>query len=167
MKHYFRLVVLFVVVAGLVIVFYAAKQAAAPESAIIAKERDRMMAGFDKARAGRDPLYAIEFEDKSAFIDYQLALALIRENEPDRAIAVLQKLIAQEEVSGGGGLRRYRSFQKEAGYYEVLAQAYELKQDAAAVQKAAETRTALLAKAEDAKRKERQEEGRWVGRSGD
>jgi len=167
MKQYIRLIALFVIVAGLVIVFYAARQATAPESAIIAQERDRWTAGFDEVRAGRDPVYATEFQNRAAFLEYRVALALIKEGDPDRAIPVLQKLIEQEEASAQGGSRRFRSLQKEASYYEALAQAYELKHDAGSVQQAVEARSAVLARADDAKRKERQEEGKWVGRSGE
>jgi len=167
MKNYVRLIVLFIIVAGLVIVLNAAKQATAPESAIIAKERARLTASFDRAKAGSDPVYAAEFRDRAGFLAYGMAAALIKEGDPDHAIPVVRKLIEQEEASDIGGSRRFRSFQREAGYYDTLVQAYVLKHDAPAVQKALEARAGLLARAEEARRKERQEEGRWVGRSGE
>ncbi len=167
MKNYFRLIVLFVIVAGLVIVLNAAKQAVAPESAIIAKERDRLTASFDKARAGQDPVYAAEFQDRADFLDYRMAVAFIKEGDPDHAIPLLRRLIEKEEASDIGGSRRFRSIQREAGYYDTMAQAYDLKHEAPAAQKALEARAGLLARAEEARRKERQEEGKWVGRSGE
>ncbi len=167
MKIFIRIVIVLGIVAALAIVYSITMQTVAPESSIIASERNRMMATFDKTRAARDPAYAVEFEDKAAFLEYRMAIALMKEDDPDRAVPVLQNLIKQEEASGSKGTRRSRSLEKEAGYYEALAQAYDMKHDAAAVQKAADTKTSLMAKAEEARRKERLEEGKWIGRSGD
>jgi hypothetical protein len=167
MKNNFRLVVLFVVVTGLVIVYTLVRQADAPESAIIGRERDKLIADSDKARASQDPAYAAEIRNKAAFLDYQIALAYLKENRPDAAIPVLQKLIQDEEASGRGGVRRFRSFQREADYYQALATAYDLKHDASLSEDATEAKNRLLSEGQEAKRRERQEEGKWVGKSGD
>jgi hypothetical protein len=166
MKNNVRLVVLFVVAIGLVIVYALAQQAAAPESAIISRERSKMIADVDKARASQDSVYAAEIREKASFLDYRMALAFLKENNPDSAIPVLQKLIQDEETSSNSP-RRFHSFQREADYYQALATAYDLKHDAPASGKADEARTRLLAEGQEAKGRERQEEGRWVGKSSD
>jgi len=164
MKRYMRLMVFFIVAVAILFFIYVVKQTSAPESVIIAKERDQIYASRDKSRLEKDPLYARELQDKLQFLDNRLAVAYNAENRPDEAIAVLQQLISDEEVKGKTGiLRRSRSYLNEAQYYEVLKESYDLKHDENNAQKAAKSREDLLAKAAELRIRESREEGKSVG----
>ncbi len=164
MKTYLRIIALFVVVGLIVLVFTLFRQATAPESAIIAKERSRVAATEDKSRMGKDPVYAVEIRSKLRFLDYRVAVAYNKENKPDDAINLLQQLISSEETVGKGGIpRRSRSYRDEARYYEALQQAYVLKHDEAGAERANQRRLDAIARAIETGRKERSEEGKSVG----
>jgi len=164
MRRYMRLMIFFIVAVAILFFIYVVKQTSAPESVIIAKERDQIYASRDKSRLEKDPLYARELQDKLQFLDNRLAVAYNAENRPDEAIAVLQQLISDEEVKGKTGiLRRSRSYLNEAQYYEVLKESYDLKHDENNAQKAAKSREDLLAKAAELRIRESREEGKSVG----
>jgi FtsZ-interacting cell division protein ZipA len=166
MKSYLRFTVLFAGVAVVLLVLYLARQATEPESAIIAREKDRVFASRDKDRMQKDPVYAGEIEERMEFLDYQTAAAYNAEHNPDKAIPILQRLIDDEEAREKAGTpRRSRSYMKEADYYEALQGAYELKQDEAAASRALDRRTQLRTKAAELRKKENKEEGKYVGSS--
>lgn len=168
MKSYLRILVLFLVAAAVLLVFYMFRRATAPESAIIAKEKNRMAAAADKDRMDKDPIYAHDVKEKLQFLDYTLALAYNNENNPDAAIMVLQKLIGDEETKNKAGApRRSRSYLNEAQYYEALQKSYSLKHDEAGAERARDRWTQIMARAEAAKRQERLEEGKSVGMTDD
>ncbi|HUJ17420.1 MAG TPA: hypothetical protein VL197_05445 [Nitrospirota bacterium] len=168
MKINMRLVALFTAAVALAAGFYIVQQASAPESSIIAREKKRIAASFDKSRVEKDPVYAIEFQDKLQVLDYRLAMAYKSEDKPDAAIAVLQKLIADEEGgSSQGGVRRSASYLKEVRYYDALQALYGMKHDEATAERAMERRNDLMARAEAAKRRERMEEGKSIGVGGE
>jgi hypothetical protein len=147
MKTYLRIAALVVVVAVILVAFSVFRRAAAPESEIIAGERKRVAASFDKSRVEKDPIYAFEFQDKLQFLDYRLATAYNREEKPDAAITVLQGLIADEESKNESGVRRSRSYFNEARYNEALQASYGLKHDDTGAERAGERRSELLEKA--------------------
>lgn len=156
--------VFFVIAVSILFFIYVVKQTSAPESNIIAKERDQIYASRDKSRLEKDPTYAREFQDKLQFLGYRLAVAYNAENRPDEAITVLKQLISDEEVKGKTGIfRRSRSYLNEAQYYEALKESYDLKHDEENAQKAAKSREDLLAKAADLRIRESREEGKSVG----
>jgi len=165
MKQYLRIVVLFVVAVVLLLVFTVFRKASAPESSIIAGEKKKIEASLDKNRT-KDPIYAAGVQEKLRLLDYRIAVAYNKENKPDDAITVLQKLIAQEE-SKSAGARRSASYEKEANYYEALQAAYALKHDDAGAERANDRRRQAAARAEEAKKKERLEDGRSVGINGE
>ncbi len=168
MKTYVRIILLFVVVALIVLIFTLFRQATAPESAIIAKERIRVAAEEDKGRMQKDPVYAFEIGSRLRFLDYRIAQAYNNENEPDKAISLLQQLISSEETTGKSSIpRRSRSYQDEARYYEALEQAYVLKHDEAGAERANQRRLEAIARAIESGRKERREEGKSVGLRGE
>ncbi len=168
MKTYLRLALLFIVVAAVFIVIYTVKKAAAPESAIISAERNRMYAEQDKSRMQNDPIYAVEFQDRLQILDFRLALTYNSENKPDEAIAVLQRLISGEEAKGKSGPpRRSFSYFNEARYYGALKESFEIKHDEAAATKAAVRSDELKARAEQLKKIESSEEGKSVGLHGE
>ena len=168
MKTYMKITILFVVVALIVFAVYAMRRVSAPESAIIAHERDAMYAARDKNRMEKDENYAVEIRDRLQFLDQRIAAAYIAENNPDAAIAVIQKLIFEEEVHAKiGTARRSRSYVNEMHFYEALQNAYELKKDDAGAQEAKEAYDALQLKAAEAKKRESMEEGKHVGSAGD
>ena len=163
MKSYLRWVVLLGVAAAILLVVYVAQQSTVPQSAIIAKERNRIYASRDKNRAN-DPVYAGELEDKLALLDYWTALAYNDENTPDKAVVILQRLISSEESRGKDGMpRRSRSYLHEANYYEALKESFELKHEVAEVNKALDRYTQLKTKATELRRIESGEEGKYVG----
>jgi hypothetical protein len=164
MKRYMRLIVFFIVAVAILFFIYVVKQTSAPESVIIAKERDLIYASRDTSRLEKDPPYARELQDKLQFLGYRLAVAYNAENRPDEAITVLKQLISDEEDKGKTKiLRRSRSYLSEAQYYEVLKESYDLKHDKENAQKAAKNREDLLAKAADLRIRESKEEGKSVG----
>ena len=168
MKTYVKITILFVVVALIVFAVYAMRRVSAPESALIAHERDAIYAARDKNRMEKDETYAVEMRDRLQFLDLRIASAYIAENNPDAAIAVIQKLIADEESQmKKEAAPRSRSLVNEMRFYETLKNAYELKKDEAGVKKAAEASDALQLKAADARRRESREEGKHVGSAGD
>jgi hypothetical protein len=148
MKTYVRITILSVLLVLTMLAVYMMRRVSAPESAIIAHERDAIYAARDKNRMEKDPTYAIEMRERLQFLDLRTAAAHIAENNPDEAIAIIQKLIAEEEahakVSIGG---RSRTYVNEVRFYEMLMDAYELKKDEAGAQKAKEAHDALLLKA--------------------
>ncbi len=115
-----------------------------------------------------DPIYAVEFQDRLQMLDYRLALAYNSENSPDKAIAVLQRLIGDEEAKGEGrSARRSRSYLNEARYYEALKESFDLKHDGAAATQAAARSDELRARAAQLKKIESSEEGKSVGLHGE
>jgi len=168
MKTYLRLTILVAVVAAILLAVYLVRQAAVPQSAIIAKERSRLYASRDKKRMANDPAYAGELADKLDLLDYWTAAAYNDENKPDKAIAILQRLINDEEARGRGGIpRRSRSYMHEANYYEVLKESFELKHEGAEVNKALDRYTQLKIKAAELKRLESREDGKYLGSPSD
>ena len=168
MKTKAKITILFVVAALIMFAVYAVRRVSAPESAIIAHERDAVFMARDKNRMEKDSTYAIEMRDRLQFLDLRTAAAYIAENNPDAAIATAQKLIAGEEVHATSGVnRRSRSYVNEMHFYETLKSAYELKKDEAGAKKAMETYDALQLKAAEARRRESAEEGKHVGAAGD
>jgi len=164
MRRYMGLMVFFIAAVAILFFIYVVKQTSAPESVIIAKERDHIYASRDKSRLEKDQLYARELQDKLQFLGNRLAVAYNAENRPDEAIAVLQQLISDEEGKGKTGiLRRSRSYLNEAQYYEVLKESYDLKHDENNAQKAAKSREDLLARAAELRIRESREEGKSVG----
>jgi hypothetical protein len=158
---------LFSVVVVLLLVVYVFKRASAPESAIIAKERSRLAASLDKGREQKDPVYARNIEQKLQLLDFQQAEAHVKENKPDEAIKLLQTLISTEQGRSKAGPRRSASYDREARYYEALRNAYSLKQDEAAMERANDQRSQLLAQAEKARKSERLSEGKSAGVNGE
>ena len=168
MKTHVKITILFVVVALIVFAAYATRRISAPESVLIAHERDALYEARDKDRMEKDPTYAVEMRDRLQFLDLRIAAAHIAENDPDAAIAVIWKLIAEEEAHVVSGVaRRSRSYVNEMRFYETLQSAYELKKDEAGVLKAREAHDALLLKAAEARTRESREEGKHVGSAGD
>ena len=168
MKTYLRLTIVVAVAAAIVLAVYLVRQAAVPQSAVIAKERKRVYASRDEKRIANDPVYAGEVEDKLALLDYWLAVAYNDENNPDKAIAILQRLISEEEAGEKSGIpRRSRSYMHEANYYEALKQSYELKHEVAEVNRSLDRYTQLKIKAAELKRLESREDGNYVGTPAD
>jgi hypothetical protein len=168
MKAYVKITMLFVVAALIVFAVYAMQRVSAPESAIIAQERDAIYMARDKDRMEKDETYAVEMRDRLQFLDLRIAAAYIAENNPDSAIALVQKLIAEEEEHIKRAVAPHsRSYVSEMRFYETLKSAYELKKDEAGVKKAMEAYDALLLKAAEARKRESREEGKHVGSAGD
>ncbi len=168
MKTYLRLTILIAVSAAILLAVYLVRQAAVPQSAIIAKEKNRLYASRDKKRMADDPVYAGELEDKLALMDYWMAVAYNDENKPDKAIAILQRLISKEEAGEKSGMpRRSRSYMHEANYYEALKESFELKHEVAEVNRALDRYTQLKIKAAELKRLESREDGKYVGTPSD
>ncbi len=168
MKTYVKIVVLFIVAALIVFAVSALQRASLPESAIIAHERDAIYASRDNIRMEKDVTYAVDMRDRMQFLDLRIAAAHIAENNPDAAIAVIRKLIAEEEAHAASSVaRRSRSYESEMHFYETLAGAYELKKDEDNAKKAREAHDAFLLKAGEAKKRESTEEGKHVGLAGD
>ena len=168
MKTYVKIAVLFIVAALIVFAVYALQRASLPESAIIAHERDAIYASRDKIRMEKDVTYAVDMRDRMQFLDLRTAAAHIAENNPDAAIAVIRKLIAEEEAHAASGVaRRSRSYVSEMHFYETLASAYELKKDDDGAKKAMATHDTFLQQAAEAKKRENTEEGKHVGLAGD
>ncbi len=164
MKAYLRYLLLLVVVAAVLLVVYAVRQATEPESAIIARERNNLVASRDESRAGKDPFYERDLQRKLDFLNFRLAVAYNAEQKPDKALEVLQRLIDKEEEKEKSGLpRRARSYTNEADYYEALKTSFDLKHDEAEANRALERRMQLLTKAAELSRLENREEGRTVG----
>jgi hypothetical protein len=168
MKSYLRLIVFFTVAVLLLIGTYLARRATEPQSSIIARERTRVFASRDEDRMKSDPVYAGEVWEKAAFLDYRLAAAYNAENNPDKAIDVLQRLIRDEEAKEKGVIRRRsRSYMKEADYYETLKESFELKHDEAGVNKALDQYARLRTTALQLRIRESREDGRSVGSPAD
>jgi hypothetical protein len=165
MRRYMQLIVFFIgAVAVLFLIIFVVKQTSAPESMIIAKERDRIYSSRDKTRVEKDPLYVRELQDKLQFLDYRLAVAYNAENKPDEAISVIQRLINDEEAKGKTGtMRRSRSYLNEALYYEELKKSYDLKHEEDNAQKSIRSRENLLERAAEMRLLESREEGKSVG----
>ncbi len=152
------------IVAGVVVLVLVLKEASKPESVIIAGERKKFADSIDKNRAGNEPIYARNIEEKLQFLDYRLAIAYNSENKPNEAIAVLKSLISNEEAKSQRGItRRSRSYANEARYYEALTASFELKHDEDGAKTAALKREELLTKASELRKREEREEGRSVG----
>ena len=168
MKMYLRMTILVAIAAVILFAVYLVRQATVPQSAIIAKERNRLFASRDQKRLANDPIYAGEIEDKLALLDYWMAVAYNAENKPDKAIAILQRLINDEETRGEGGIpRRSRSYTHEAHYYEALKESFGLKHEVAEVNKALDRYSQLKTKAAELKKLESREDGKYVGTSSD
>ena len=163
MKGFAPVVFLLLAAAAATALFLYWPAAAPSDSRSIAFEKSRLAGSLDQARVANDPVYARKFEMKLKDLDYLLAKAFIRENDPDAAIAVLQKLIS-DEVAGSNGLarRRYRSWMDEARYYEALRQSNRLKRENAEAERADQRRGEILARAQAAKNEEQLEEGRSI-----
>ncbi len=168
MKFHVRVVVFVAVAAAIWLAIYLARHATGSLSDTVAGERARVSATLDQDRMKRDPVYASAVREELAMLDYRLAVALTAEHKPDRAIDILQRLISEEDSSGKGGIpRRSRSYMREADYYEALKEAFELKNDAAEVNKALDRYAQLRTKALELRRIESSEEGRYVGQPAD
>ncbi len=168
MRTYLRLTILVAVFAAILLAVYLVRQASVPQSAIIARERDRIYASRDTTRMANDPVYAGELADKLALLDYWMAVAYNSEKKPDKAIAILQRLINDEEAREKGSIpRRSRSYMHEANYYEALKESYELKHDMAEVNTSLDRYTQLKIKAAELRRLESMEDGKYVGTPSD
>ncbi len=164
MKASLKIAALFIFAGAVVLVLFLLREASKPESVIIADERKKLADSIDKNRAGNDPIYARNIEEKLQFLDYRQAIAYNSENKPDEAIAVLKSLISNEEAKSQRGItRRSRSYANEARYYEALATSFELKHDENGAKTAVLKRDELLAKAAELRKREELEEGRSVG----
>jgi len=112
----------------------------------------------------KDPAYALGLQDKLRFLDYSQANAYNAENKPDEAIAILERLIRDEEAKGQQGApRRSRSYLNEARYYEALEASFDTKHDEAGVKKAKERRLFLMGRAAEVEKQESSEEGKHLG----
>lgn len=162
MKMYSRVAVLSVVVILVLLTFFFLRRTSAPESSIIAAERNKLAASQDKQRMESDIVYAHEFRSKLRFLDHRLAVAYNKENRPEAAIEILEKLVNDEELKNrdGDAARNSRSYLEEARYYETLQEAYVLKNDKSAAEKAGRYRDELMSRAETAKKQERLEDGK-------
>jgi hypothetical protein len=167
MKTYLRLIILFAAAVTVLSAVYLIRQATEPESAIIARERNKVYASRDRSRMEKDPLYAGELKTKLQFLDYRLAVTYNAENKPDMAIDILKQLIKEEEAEGKEIPRRSRSYLDEARYYEALKESYDLMHDEANAEKAMAFRNELMARAGERKKLESKEEGKHVGSSAD
>ncbi len=168
MKTYVRIAILFAVVGALALVVQAARLAAAPQSSIIAKGRDKLFSSRDADRMKTDGAYAHEIEQKLQILDYRIAMALNSENKPDEAIAILSRLIAHEAAREQKGVRRSsQSYMHEAHWYEALQVSYGLKRDDAGAAKAKDQRFKLMMRAGEARKIEHRGEGRHVGQAAD
>ncbi len=164
MKTYSKIALLVFAVVAIAFALFIMKEASKPESSIIAGERDKLARSLDKDRATKDEDYSRDLEHKLQFLGYRLALAYITENKANEAIAVLDKMIQDEEAkSRSGRPRRSRSYFDEANYYDALIGAYQLKRDDARAIEAARTHDELMASAWELKRQEERGEGRSVG----
>lgn len=165
MKRYGRhLIVAAAVAATVLLILYLFGEVSAPVSSLLGKERDRLVRSL-KENGSPQGAAARDIEEKIEVLDYRLAMAYNAENRPDKAVAVLERLIRDEEAKAAGKKRSSRSYLREARYYETLADAYDLKRDDGEVMSAKHKRLELLSKAEDRKREEMLEEGRHVGTS--
>jgi len=153
--------------AGIVLFLYImGEQAHEPASSLIVKERDKLARSLQDDPSPRNASAAAESAEKLADLDHRLAMAYIAENRPDTAVAVLERLIRDEEGRGAGeGMRSPRSYRKLSRYYEALSDAYELMRNDSEAMSAKNKRIEMLSKAEDAKRREVLKEGKTVGRS--
>jgi hypothetical protein len=164
MKTPLKITALFFVVAVIAFALFLMKEASKPESSIIAAERDKLSRSLDKDRDQKDENYVRDLKNKQQFLSYRLALAYTAENKPDEAVAVLDKMIRDEEAKTPGGRpRRSRSYFDEARYYDALIRAYELKKDDTGAQKAARIHDELMARALEQKKQEERGEGKSVG----
>ncbi len=168
MKLYWRLIIFAAVAAAIWFLISMVRHAAESPSAVIARERNRFYASRDKDRMKNDPIYAAETREKTASLDYRLAIAYIAEHKPDQAIEILQRLVSEEEASGKSGIpRRSRSYMKEADYYEALKESFELKNNAAEVNRALDRYAQLRTKALELRRSESSEDGSHLGAPAD
>lgn len=164
MKTYVKISILLVAVALIMLAFYAVQRVSAPESTIIAHERNAFYMARDRDRMEKDPSYAAEISERLQFLDLRTAAAYVAENEPDAAIAIVQKLITVETARAKSGMDGHsRNYANELRFYEILNDAYELKKDEEGAQKAREAYEALLLKAEEARKRKSREEGKQVG----
>ena len=162
MKTYLRITLLFIVIVVVVVVVYTAKRVSAPESDLIASERNKMYAERDQARMAKDPAYAQELRDKLQVLDYRLAVLYNAQNNPDAAIVVLRKLIDDEQGKSRTP-RSSRSYLNEVRFTALLKDSYDLKKDEANAKKTAAIQEELIAKAAEARKRESIEEGKHVG----
>lgn len=162
-NFYLRLVVLAAIIVAITATVYLVRTASAPESAIIAKEKNNLTQSIDKNRMEKDPIYTVSVRSKLQFLDYRLAVAYNKENKPEAAKSILEKLIAEEARNNPASPRRSRSYLREADYHEALRESCELMHDEAGVKREADEHNRLAAKAEATEKKERQDEGKSVG----
>jgi len=168
MKTYMKITILFIAVALILFAVYAMQRVSLPESAIIAHEREALSASRDKNRMEKDTAYAVDMRSRLQFLDLRIAVAYIAENNPDGAIALVQKMIAEEEAHiQQAAAPHSRSYVNEMRFTETLKNAYELKKDEAGAKKATAALEALQLKAADARKRESREEGKHVGSAGD
>jgi hypothetical protein len=168
MKTDMRLIVVFSAAAAILLMVYLAKRSTDPQSAIIAGERERLYASRDDVRMKQDLIYAGALGDRLAFLDYRTAVAYNDEQQPDKAIVILRRLINDEETREEGGIRRRsRSYANEADYYDVLHTSFELKHDEAEANRALDRRMQLLSRAREQRRLEKRETGKYVGTAED
>ena len=104
------------------------------ESDKIRKQYHSHLQSLDESKFPKDYQYRTMFESKSKDFQISLALAYNRENNPDDAIVIIEELIKQNRDP------QYRLFGRlmprgswvykfDANYYEMLANAFDLKKD--------------------------------------
>src|SRR5512142_2505209 len=103
MKTYLKIALLVFAVVAVAFALFIMKEASKPESSIIAGERDRLARSVDEDCAKKDEDYSRDLENELQFLGYRLALAYIAENKADEAIAVLDKMIQDEEAMSRSG----------------------------------------------------------------
>jgi predicted Zn-dependent protease len=104
------------------------------ESAKIRKQYNGHLQSLDKSKFPEDSMYRTSYQNKSTDFQIALALAYNREKKPDDAIMLIEELIRQNKDP------HYRLFGRlmprgswfygfDAHYYEMLANAFDLKKD--------------------------------------
>jgi hypothetical protein len=105
-----------------------------PESAKIKKQYNSHLKSQDKSKFSKDTSYRTTYQKKSTDFQISLAVAYNLEKKPDDAIVLIEELIKQNQDP------QYRLFGRlmprgswvygfDAHYYEILADAFELKKD--------------------------------------
>jgi tetratricopeptide (TPR) repeat protein len=158
MRLIVKILAFFSLAAVVVLVVYGTRRASLSESEIILQERSNLSRMLEQAGSQKEPSH--ELEEKLRFLDYRLASVYNAEGKPDAAIAVLEKLIAQERSRAQ---RKADSYSNEARYQEALARSYTLKKDEARAASALKLHDELMAKAIEQRKQERRGDGKFVG----
>lgn len=159
MRQYWRIILFFTLAIVVTAAAYVVRNATKPLSAIILKERAALARSLAEAVPSQDPAEARKADEKLKILGYRLAMAYNKEEKPDKAIPVLEEMIAQERAREP---RTAISYHDEARYYAVLAVSYELKHDQAALEKARDAQGELISRAVEAKKKESRGEGKSI-----